>query len=218
MARFRVTKDNVLLLEIDLKQEAFHIGRGAENDLRLGDLTVSRVHARVLRQPDGRFAVEDAGSMNGVYLKGRRLEQRTALTDGDVLTLGAYQLEFADSAELETLRSEVFRLTSKFFTYAETSSAAAATSAGVLINEANNAVFALASGKAVIGNEGEVDIRVPGNTGVRASIMQQGAEFYICSETERPCVKVNGTPVMNAMLAFNDRLEIGSRRFIFREI
>ncbi len=217
MARLRITKDHVQLLEIDLEQETLNIGRGAENGLRLGDLTVSRVHARVSRTPEGRFAIEDAGSTNGVYLKGQRVEQRTTLADGDVITVGAYQLEYADSKEPASLPSEVARLTSKFFKY-EPQPLPPGARTCVLINEANNAVFTLNSGKAVIGNEGEVDIRVPGDAGVRASIMQQGEEFYICSETERPCVSVNGTPVMNAVLVFNDRLEVGSRRFIFREI
>ncbi|MGH7495749.1 MAG: FHA domain-containing protein [bacterium] len=217
MARFRITKDDVLLLEFDLTQDALTLGRGMENDIRLGDLTVSRVHARVSRTPDGRFAVADAESMNGVFLNGHRVEERAVLTDGDVLTLGAYRLEFADSNELATLRSEASKLTSRVFVYKDRPDSLAP-GAGVLINEANNAMFTMTSGKTVIGNEGEVDIRVPGHEGVRASIMQQGAQFYICSETDRPCVTVNGTPVMNALLAFNDRIEVGSRRFIFREI
>jgi pSer/pThr/pTyr-binding forkhead associated (FHA) protein len=219
MARFRITKDSVLLLEVDLKQDTISLGRGPENDIRLGDLTVSRVHARVSRTPEGRFAIADAESTNGIYLNGHRLAQPTVLTDGDVLGIGAYQLEFADSNELATLRLEASRLTSQAFVHQERPLLAAGNAgAAVLINEANNAMFAITSGKAVIGNEGAVDIRVPGSEGVRASIMQQGAQFYICSETEQPCVKVNGTPVMNALLVFNDRLEVGSRRFIFREI
>ncbi len=219
MARFRITKDQVLLLEVDLKQDSLSIGRGPRCDIRLGDLTVSRTHARVRRTHDNRFAVEDAESTNGIYLNGHRLEQRALLTDGDALTIGAYQLDFADSEELATLRFEVSRLASSSFFHKEQAFAPEAEAgAGVLINEANNAVFVITAGKAVIGNEGEVDIRVPGNQGVRASIMHQGAQFYICSETEKPCVKVNGTPVMNALLVFNDRIEAGSRRFIFREI
>ena len=217
MARFRITKDGVLLLEVDLQQDTLSIGRGPETDIRLGDLTVSRTHARVVRLPGGRFAIEDAESTNGVYLNGHRLQQRTVLTHGDVLMLGAYQLDFTDSDELATLRFEVSRL-AQHSSPQKDRPLPPGGHAGVLINEANNAMFTLASGKAVLGNEGEVDIRVPGHEGVRASITQQGAQFYICSETATPCVKVNGAPVMNALLAFNDRIEAGGRRFIFREI
>lgn len=217
MAYFRITKEGALLLEVELKRDRLTLGRGAQNDIRLGDLTVSREHARVLRTAEGRFAIEDAGSTNGILLNGHRLQQPTLLTDGDVLDIGVYQLQFSDSSELATLRDEVSRASNRMPAY-QGPGASPAAGAGVLINEANNAVFALTSGKAVIGNEGEVDIRVPGAGGVRASITQQGAQFYICSETAEPCVKLNGAPVMNALLAFNDRLEVGMRRFIFREI
>jgi hypothetical protein len=89
---------------------------------------------------------------------------------------------------------------------------------GILINEANNAIFALDREQVVLGNEGQVDIRVPGPERMRATIARRGGYFYLCSETPAPCVAVNGRPVMNARLLYNDRIEIGERRFIFREI
>jgi hypothetical protein len=95
---------------------------------------------------------------------------------------------------------------------------AAAPEIGILVNEANNAIFTLDRDQVVLGSEGEVDIRVPGPERRRATIARRGEHFYLCSETPVPCVSVNGRPVMNAQLAYNDRIEIGERRFIFRKI
>lgn len=64
-------------------------GRSAENDLVLGDLSVSRRHARFERRPEG-YALTDLGSANGTYVNGQFLAPSTPrlLRDGDQLALG----------------------------------------------------------------------------------------------------------------------------------
>jgi hypothetical protein len=89
---------------------------------------------------------------------------------------------------------------------------------GILINEANNAIFAIRRAQVVLGSDSDADIRVPGPPRTRAIIARSGDYFYICSDTPAPSVSVNERPVMNSRLVYNDRIEIGGRRFIFREI
>ena len=218
MARLRIRKDGTLLSEMELPRAEIKIGREPGNEVRLADLTVSRVHARVWTENGLHFKIEDLNSTNGVLLNGHRVTTPTLLTDGDDVKIGAYELTFSDEHELATLRLELTKLYTRSFSVPHQPSEPSTGTVGMLINEANNAVFAIANGKAALGNEGAVDIRVPGREKIRASIAQRGTQFYICSETAQPCVRLNGTLVMNAKLSFNDRIEVGGRRFIFREV
>ena len=52
------------------------------------DDVVSAVHARVWRDPDGSWWLEDLGSTNGTWLNGRRIAAAEPLRSGDRFTLG----------------------------------------------------------------------------------------------------------------------------------
>jgi len=62
------------------------LGRSDECDVVLRDRSISRKHA-VLVLEDGRWAVEDLGSTNGISKDGQRAK-RIALADGDEFKLG----------------------------------------------------------------------------------------------------------------------------------
>ena len=51
------------------------IGRHPDNTLQILDRIVSKEHAQVLRQPDGRFLFRDLGSLNGSFLRGERVNE-----------------------------------------------------------------------------------------------------------------------------------------------
>jgi pSer/pThr/pTyr-binding forkhead associated (FHA) protein len=70
------------------------IGRSPECEIFLDDVTVSRNHA-VLIESDGRFFVEDEGSLNGTFVNRRRID-RIALSNGDELQIGKYRLTFLE--------------------------------------------------------------------------------------------------------------------------
>ncbi|MDP6631723.1 MAG: ATP-binding protein [Kiritimatiellia bacterium] len=69
------------------------IGRGAESDVVLESPQVSRRHARI-RHLNADWLFEDQGSHNGSLINGQ-LRTQSTLTDGDVITLGPFQLTFA---------------------------------------------------------------------------------------------------------------------------
>ena len=75
-----------------LEHETTTVGRSPDCDVFLDDVTVSRRHAQVLRQ-DGRFVIEDKGSLNGTFLNRRRIESGQ-LEDGDEVQIGKYKLTF----------------------------------------------------------------------------------------------------------------------------
>jgi pSer/pThr/pTyr-binding forkhead associated (FHA) protein len=82
---------------VDLDTDLLTIGRNPENQLFLDDVTVSRQHARVIRDATG-FVIEDLNSLNGTYVNRRRVE-RHHLSDGDELQIGKYKLGFLEAED-----------------------------------------------------------------------------------------------------------------------
>lgn len=84
------------------------IGRAPSCDIWLSDPSVSRDHARLERDADGRWSIVDTRSANGTFVNGERV-QIAAVHDGDRLKVGECQLTFrsrhapvtADNLELE---------------------------------------------------------------------------------------------------------------------
>jgi hypothetical protein len=68
------------------------VGRHADADIFLDDVTVSRRHV-TLRQADHGIILHDNGSLNGSYVNGERVEER-ALATGDEVQIGRFKLMF----------------------------------------------------------------------------------------------------------------------------
>lgn len=75
-----------------LEQDVTTAGRRPESDVFLDDITVSRRHAEFRRTPDG-FLIHDAGSLNGTYVNGERVDV-TRLASGDEVQIGKFKLVF----------------------------------------------------------------------------------------------------------------------------
>lgn len=78
--------------KIALDSPQIQIGRHPESDIFLDDITVSRRHAEVLREPHG-YDVVDVGSLNGTYVNRKRVD-RAPLSDGDELQIGKFKLVY----------------------------------------------------------------------------------------------------------------------------
>src|SRR5256712_11850823 len=50
-----------------------NVGRGSDNELRLNDTSVSKIHAALVMNQQGTLLVADTGSTNGTYINGRRI-------------------------------------------------------------------------------------------------------------------------------------------------
>jgi hypothetical protein len=74
--------------------ERTRIGRSPDCEVFLDDVTVSRNHA-VLVEQDGRFHVEDQGSLNGTFVNRRRIDN-APIENGDELQIGKYRLTFLE--------------------------------------------------------------------------------------------------------------------------
>jgi hypothetical protein len=79
------------------------IGSASENRLVLDNETISRRHA-ILDVEDGSCVLSDAGSTNGTFVNGRRVNGAAPVRDGDELRFGALRYVF------QTDTSPIFRL------------------------------------------------------------------------------------------------------------
>jgi pSer/pThr/pTyr-binding forkhead associated (FHA) protein len=79
-----------------------HVGRGAHNDVRLTDESVSETHAKLQRRDDGWYAV-DMNSTNGTYVGGSRLMGERRLEGAPDVRFGGVKMRFtpAESASAE---------------------------------------------------------------------------------------------------------------------
>jgi hypothetical protein len=81
-----------------LAEARMDLGRGGTVAIRLRDRSVSRLHARILREGNA-FSVQDMDSPNGLFVNGQRVEELTPLSDGDVIELGQTLLRFQAAVE-----------------------------------------------------------------------------------------------------------------------
>lgn len=76
-----------------LEGPTVRIGRAAESDLFLDDITVSRHHA-VLQLAGTDWTVEDLGSLNGTYVDRQPIEAPAKLVTGAELQIGKFRFRF----------------------------------------------------------------------------------------------------------------------------
>jgi pSer/pThr/pTyr-binding forkhead associated (FHA) protein len=75
-----------------LDSDVVSAGRDPNSDIFLGDVTVSRKHAEI-RRDGNEFSLVDAGSLNGTFVNGNRVES-TRLSNGDEIQIGKFKLVF----------------------------------------------------------------------------------------------------------------------------
>jgi len=94
-----------------LEHPPLTVGRQDPANVVLAGGTVSRRHCRFSRDGD-RMMLEDLGSTNGTQVNGKPIAAPVALVDGDVISVGAYQLRYhrrnADvAAEADAMEHEL---------------------------------------------------------------------------------------------------------------
>jgi len=84
----------------ELKRPLIRIGRAEDNDIILEDpsISVSRFHAQIVLNPDGRSILTDMKSANGTFVNEHVLDGPVALAQDDVVRIGPYRLVFRDDA------------------------------------------------------------------------------------------------------------------------
>lgn len=84
----------------ELSGSRLTVGRSADNDIMLDDVTVSRHHAQFVAEDD-HWALVDLGSLNGSYVNRASIEHHQ-LTSGDLIQIGKFRLQFLHAEEDHT--------------------------------------------------------------------------------------------------------------------
>lgn len=74
------------------------IGRTDENDIPIDHRSLSRTHAKIVREDDGRWRILDMQSANGLSVNGEKYGD-SLLSSGDVIELGHVKLRFVMPGE-----------------------------------------------------------------------------------------------------------------------
>jgi DNA-binding winged helix-turn-helix (wHTH) protein len=93
--------------EINLAPGSNILGRGGDSVAWIDDPSVSRHHA-VISISDTNVTIEDLHSKNGTFVKGRKLENRQPLIDGDQVVFGRVPMIFRlfrEGTSTETLHA-----------------------------------------------------------------------------------------------------------------
>lgn len=92
-------------VDIPLREGENVLGRGPECGCRIASSRVSRHHARIV--VCGRSALlDDLGSKNGTYVRGRPVDGTTRLADGDVILLGHEAVVFSAAGSVDTTETD----------------------------------------------------------------------------------------------------------------
>jgi pSer/pThr/pTyr-binding forkhead associated (FHA) protein len=94
--------------EIALREGENVLGRLDEGVAWFDSPTVSRRHARITVS-GGRATLEDLGSKNGTFLRGKRISGPQPLSDGDEICLGRVTMIFRVSRAGKSTRTDVER-------------------------------------------------------------------------------------------------------------
>lgn len=81
----------------ELSGSRLTVGRSADNDIMLDDVTVSRHHADFVADGD-HWSLVDLGSLNGSYVNRSSIE-RHQLASGDLIQIGKFRLQFLHAEE-----------------------------------------------------------------------------------------------------------------------
>ncbi len=76
-----------------LRPRSYTMGRARHNYLSLAEPSISKAHSRIVYE-DGRFFIEDQGSLHGVYVNAAKID-RAELTSGSQVQLGNVTLKFS---------------------------------------------------------------------------------------------------------------------------
>jgi FHA domain-containing protein len=93
MPKLTLMLDRKTVQVYDLERPVIRVGRIAEMDIVIDNVSVSRRQAEIERDGDG-WVVRDIGSSNGTFVNGERLTGDRPLRAGDEIGIGKYSLFF----------------------------------------------------------------------------------------------------------------------------
>lgn len=108
-------RGELLAVQIPLERAEVTLGRALDADIRINDSRASRLHARIITEPDAasgvvRYRLKDLNSTNGTILNGKAIDQ-AMLQDGDKFEIGDQLIRFEMLDEIDReFQQQIHRL------------------------------------------------------------------------------------------------------------
>ncbi len=93
-AKLVLSLNGAVLREYPLNKERITVGRKADNDIHIDNLSVSGGHALIITILNDSF-LEDLGSTNGTFVNGKLIKKH-ALQNGDLIAIGKHELKYVN--------------------------------------------------------------------------------------------------------------------------
>lgn len=94
-----ISREHFPVDRYNVEKDQVYIGRKGDNDMILTDSSISGHHAKIVRVWNTVY-IEDLNSTNGTLVNGRKV-QKKALYDGDVITMGVYNIMLHTGEEVK---------------------------------------------------------------------------------------------------------------------
>jgi len=81
---------------IPVTSDELIIGRSGETHIQLKWGTVSRQHAKLVREDDENWTIIDMSSREGVAVNGQKVQEQATVKPGDVITISFFRLKLQE--------------------------------------------------------------------------------------------------------------------------
>lgn len=105
MASLSQLVDSVVVTTFDIDKPEVRVGRRADNDIRIDEISVSGHHAVIESVPNAYlegtvdYYITDNNSTNGTFVNDLRISERQRLNSNDIVRIGWNEFRFVDEDE-----------------------------------------------------------------------------------------------------------------------
>lgn len=193
---------------VKLVRGDYSLGRAEDSTIRLTERNISRLHARLFRQGDNDWTIEDKSSYTGSFVNGERLAAPRTLKHGDTIQLGDYRLELMDESQQAVDARSIDALVS----------AAQLPDRFVVVQGPGvGTVYPLAEQKLLVGRGEECQIALDDASvsRVHVEVLRTEHGLMILDQGSSNGLRINGADLPSAMLRSGDVVELGDVRLKF---
>ncbi len=193
---------------VKLVRGDYSVGRAEDSTIRLTERNISRSHARIFREGDEEWVIEDKNSYTGSFVNGERVAGTRPLKHGDTIQLGDYRLELMDENQ-QAVEAKALDLAL---------STAQLPDRLIIVQGPNvGTVFPLLEQKLLVGRGEECQIALDDASvsRVHVEVLRTEHGLMILDQGSSNGLRINGADLPSAMLRSGDVVELGDVRLKF---
>jgi ABC transport system ATP-binding/permease protein len=193
---------------VKLVRGDYSLGRAEDSTIRLTERNISRLHARLFREGEAEWTLEDKNSYTGSFVNGERVAAPRHLKHGDTIQLGDYRLELMDETQQAVEARALDQLVS----------ATQLPDRFVIVQGPGvGTVYPLNEQKLLVGRGEECQIALDDASvsRVHVEVLRTEHGLMILDQGSSNGLRINGADLPSAMLRSGDVVELGDVRLKF---